>query len=425
VRTIAVLLRAAVVVLVAVGAIVAAIGVAVAAARLADEPAVFLGAGWVVLAGGVALAAAIAAWGIEARAGSKAVAIAVSVLVASAVAGRLVLLPLPDRASPPAPVPGMRIADLSTGSRLAYVRVPAHDGASGAAPIVVLHGGPGVADMRGDLAFFGRLAADGRDVILYDQVGAGHSSRLADPSGYSLDRDLADLEALLAALGVERAVLVGHSYGASLATAYLARHRSNVERIVLLAPGAIRPHAREYGTGMVDRLSDTQRIALYAQLVQPRALLGWLLSQANPVAAHAFAGDRELDARYDRVYQLNVPGLFCNPGIEPATPTGLGFYTNAIRRDVPDLRPALAGVTVPALILKPQCDYLPWIFGVDLAKALPVADLVYIPGAGHSLYAERPDVVLAELRAFLSDRPLPIAPRADLAPPGDLRGPVG
>ena len=424
--TLAILLRTALVLFVAVVTIGAALGVAVVAAGLFDEPAVFLGAGWLVLAGGVALAAAIAGWGIEVRAGSKAVAIVVSVLVASALTGRLVLVPLPDAASPPAPVPGMQVADLPTGSRIAYVRVPGRDRDAGAAaeaaPIVVLHGGPGVADMRGDLAYFGRLAAAGRDVILYDQVGAGHSSRLADPSGYSLARDLADLEALLAELGVDRTILVGHSYGATIAAAYLARHPSSVERIVLLAPGAIRPHDREYGTGMVDRLSDAQRIALYAQLLQPRALVGWLLAQVNPVAAHAFAGDREFDARYDRIFELNIPGHFCDPRLAPATPTGLGFYTNAIRRDIPDLRPALAGVTVPALILKPQCDYLPWIFGVDLARALPEADLVYVRDAGHLLYVERPEAILAELRAFVTGRPLPILPQADLAPPDDLRG---
>ncbi|GAA3315632.1 hypothetical protein GCM10020219_032590 [Nonomuraea dietziae] len=81
------------------------------------------------------------------------------------------LAPLRD-ALPPPPVAGQRIWELSTGSRLAYVvRKPKRS--RGLPPVVVLHGGPGRADLGGDSAFFGALAADGRPVYVYDQVGGG------------------------------------------------------------------------------------------------------------------------------------------------------------------------------------------------------------------------------------------------------------
>jgi proline iminopeptidase len=94
-------------------------------------------------------------------------------------------------------------------------------------------------------------------------------------------------------------------------------------------------------------------------------------------------------------------------------------------RRIPDLRPALAGVTAPAIVIKPQCDYLPWTFGTDLVDALPNADLVYLRGAGHSLYVERPDEVGGLIEAFLTGEELPIPPITDLAPPPDLDGPAG
>lgn len=404
-------------VILVVASVIIAAAASLGSAMLIVAPPAFLAVGWIVLAGGTVLAARVA------RAGRAAAVVAV--VLVTGVIGAFVAVPLGDAAQAPAEVPGIRSADLATGSRLAYVRVPAAGPPTGD-PIVFLHGGPGVADMRGDLAFFSSLTETGREVILYDQVGAGHSSRLDDPTAYTLERDRADLEALLEQLGVERAVLIGHSYGGTLAAAFAAEHPDRVSGLVFLAPGAIREHPREYGTGMVDRLAPQQRSALNGLLFQPRALFGWLLTQGNPRAAHAFAGDREMDARYDRIYAASLPGLFCgSPPADVELPHGLGSYTNAMVRQIPDLRPSSARVDAPALVIKPQCDYLPWTFGTDLVTALPDARLVYLRDAGHSLYAERPDEVRGLIEAFLADEPLPIPPVTDLAPPADLDGPTG
>lgn len=413
--------------LILLATLVAAAAAAILAARVAPEPLAFLGAGLLVLVVGTAAAAFVATAGRSVSVVRRRLIAAASVVVAAVVVGALVIVPLGDPAVPPTPVPGMELADLPSGSRIAYVRVPGDPSgaSSGDEPIVVLHGGPGVADMRNDLVFFRRLAADGREVILYDQVGSGHSGRLDDPTAYTLERDVADLGALLDLVGARRAVLVGHSYGGTLAAAFAAATPDRVAALAFLAPGAIRPHAVEYGTGMVDRLTPDRRRTLYAALLEPRALFGWLLTQANPRAARALFPDHEMDARYDRTYALSAPGLYCDPPPDPALPHGLGFYTNAVRRTIPDLRPALAGIHVPAIVLKPQCDYLPWTFGTDLVAALPDASLVYVEGAGHSLYAEKPDGVFGVLQAFLAGEASPIAPRTDLEPPANFTGPLG
>lgn len=411
------LVRLAGAVALVVASVVAGAAASLGSAMLIVAPPAFLAVGWIVLAAGTVLASRVA------RAGRTVATVAV--VAVTGVGGAFVAVPLGDAARTPADVPGMRSAELSTGSRLAHVRVPP-DGPVSGDPIVFLHGGPGVADMRGDLDFFASLAETGREVILYDQVGAGHSERLDDPTAYTLERDRADLEALLEELGVGRAVLIGHSYGGTLAAAFAAEHPDRVSGLVFLAPGAVREHPRAYGTGMVDRLTPQQRNALNGLLFQPRSLFGWLLTQANPRAAHAFAGDREMDARYDRIYEASLPGLFCRvPPAEGDPPRGLGSYTNAMVRRVPDLRPALAGVTAPAIVIKPQCDYLPWTFGTDLVDALPDADLVYLRGAGHSLYVERREEVRSLIQAFLADEELPIPPVSDLTPPPDLDGPTG
>jgi len=147
-----------------------------------------------------------------------------------------VLVPVGDPPLPPAPVAGQRQWALPTGSRIAYVRRPAV-GRPRPTPVVFLHGGPGIADMVGDAAYFGQLTADGYDVWVYDQVGSGRSSRLADPRGYTIPREVADLEAIRGRIGADRMVLVGHSWGGQVAAAY----PEHVAKVVFSSPGPLAP----------------------------------------------------------------------------------------------------------------------------------------------------------------------------------------
>jgi L-proline amide hydrolase len=87
---------------------------------------------------------------------------------------------------------------------------------AGRAPVVVLHGGPGLAHF-GCLPMAG-LAAAGRSVIHYDQLGCGNSTHLpdADPSLWTVQLFKDELANLLTALRIDRYHLVGHSWGGML-----------------------------------------------------------------------------------------------------------------------------------------------------------------------------------------------------------------
>jgi proline iminopeptidase len=337
------------------------------------------------------------------------------------------LLPLHDPAIPPTPVPGQQFWQLPTGSRIAYVEIPAV-GPRRPDPIVFLHGGPGAADMAGDAAYFGQLARDGYDVWVYDQLGVGRSARLHDPRGYSVGRDAADLDAIRQRIGAQRLILIGYSYGATVAAAYLAQHPDRVAKAVFSSPGPIRWPGAPVGGGLFTRLDPSRRRQLYAAVLQPRVLLAWLLVQVNPKAAHALVGDQELDRRFDLLANLAAPGVFCD-GRAPRPPRGgLGAYASLVPQALqapagPDPRPALARLRTPALIIKGSCDYLPWSTALDYRAALSSAQLVYLRGAGHQAYGDQPASYLAILRAFLQGTQLPSAPYAGDAVPGDYQGP--
>jgi len=98
-------------------------------------------------------------------------------------------------------------------------------------PLMLLHGGPGHSH-HGFHPAFSRLG-DGVRVIYYDQRGCRHSE-YAPGAGYSVGQSADDLEALRRALGIDRWVLLGHSYGGFLAQCYAAKYPQSVAGLLLV-----------------------------------------------------------------------------------------------------------------------------------------------------------------------------------------------
>jgi proline iminopeptidase len=258
-------------------------------------------------------------------------------------------------------------------------------------------------------------------------VGTGRSARLDDPREYTLARDVADLEAIRERLGAPRLILIGHSYGATVAAAYLAAHGDRIARVVFSSPGGLPP--TDAGTGnLIGRLTLEQRLGVYALLLHPRALLAYALLQRDPLAVHALADDAELDARFDAIYNRARPALHCRGAAPGPELHGLGFfahyYPQSATSPAPaDPRPELAARVTPALVLKGSCDYQTWSSAVEYVQALPEAQLVYLSGAGHNAYQDQPDRYLAVVTAFLLDRSLPEPRYQGAHPPDDYEPP--
>lgn len=405
----------------------AGLAVLLATARVTAQPAGFLSAG---LAGFIGLAAA-GIWLLTRRVAEGRARLRMISLIGAVAIGvpTFVLTAVVPSTEPSAvqSVAGQQVWHLQTGSQLAYVRVPAI-GSPRPTPIIFLHGGPGTPDMPSDRSYFGQLAADGFDVYIYDQLGSGRSSRLADPRGYTVARDVTDLEQILATIGARKVVLIGHSYGAQVAAAFLAAHPDRVDQVVFSSPGSLDP-ADTSGGNLTSRLPLGTRMRLYGRLMWPRNLLPYLLLQVNPNAAHRFAGDSEMDARNDRVYATSEPALHCadSPPHTPV-PTGMGFYRlqypqSAPAPPEPDVRPALTHIATPALVIKGSCDYQSWSSATSYLQTLPNARLVYLHG-GHNTYQDDPEQYLATVRAFLTGRQLPVMPWRGPSIPPDFQGPA-
>jgi proline iminopeptidase len=247
--------------------------------------------------------------------------------------------------------------------------------------LILIHGGPG-ADFRSLLA--ARAFADhGFQVIFYDQRGAGLSRR--EPRNQfeqrgAVDMMIADLDALIAHFnsdGARRVFLMGHSWGAMLATGYISRHPLKIAGAVLAEPGGFTwTQAREYSNRAL-------RIRPFAEEFND----GFFPD-------HVFAGRSEhevLDYRAGFFTDLeSAPGnMVGNAGPYPYWRAGavahLGLITHAERYGF-NLATGLAAFTTEVLFLYSELNRA---YGREWAAAVaatyPNARLDVVRGSGHEM----------------------------------------
>jgi proline iminopeptidase len=337
------------------------------------------------------------------------------------------------REAPPIPR-GAGYWNLSTGSHIAYLKVPAQ-GRARATPIILVGGGPGEEDVAdsSQTHFFGQMVQLGYDVYFYDQIGSGLSARLADPGQYTLARHVADLEAIREKIGAQQVILMGASWGGTLVATYMATYPEHVAKAIFTSPAPIN-EAEWSDEGLItSRLSAAEQQQYHTTLYTPRVITWYLLGLINPRAAHTLVSDREADAFFNTFLQRIYQGTVCDPAHLPKGPLqGDGFYDNVFtsrdaqtRHGNVNPRTRLSSNHTPALILTGACNFIKWAVTWQYKATLPNSTLLYFPHAGHVIYLDQPALYLASIRAFLLGTPLPLHPWTTAHPPDTLEGPAG
>lgn len=221
------------------------------------------------------------------------------------------------------------------------------------------------------------FAHHGSNVLSVDLPGHGKSGGGARNSIASI----ADwLIALLDALGVDRAVLVGHSMGALAALDMAARHPERVRALALLGPAAPMP--------VSDALLDAAQAGDHLAY---ELMTGWTFSPVSHLG-----GNRQ-------------PGVWMTTNalrlMERARPGVLHADLVACHGHADGLAAARA-VRCPVLLVFGQRDLMvpPKNAGL-LRDALTNKRVVMVAECGHNMMAEAPDVVLDALREFIGSLP--------------------
>ncbi len=116
--------------------------------------------------------------------------------------------------------------------------------------------------------------------------------------------------------------------------------------------------------------------------------------------------------------------MACDPKTFPENHNLLiGFWALLIPDELPEpaneaVKIKLRSMTLPVLILKGECDYIKWEVTYEYKSLLKNATLLFLEGAGHMPFLEKPDLVLDSIRSFLLDEILPLPPYTGDLPPG-------
>ncbi|MEN3279685.1 MAG: hypothetical protein V7607_825 [Solirubrobacteraceae bacterium] len=261
---------------------------------------------------------------------------------------------------------------------------------AGALALFVLHGGPGL-----DHTMFGSYLdplGDLARLLLVDERATGRSEPSV-PETWTLERHAADVEALAAAMGLQRYAVLGHSYGALIALQHAVDF-----------PG--RPAATIVSSGVPDArfLADVERELAQFEPIELREQVQ--ASWANE--AHART---QQDMAAIMVDQL--PFHFADPR-DPRIGQLLAEMGDAIYG--PDvLRAAatadygaiavedrLGDVTHPLLVLAGRHDRTCSVAAAQaIADGVPGAELVVFERSGHMTFVEENDAYVTAVRAFL------------------------
>lgn len=281
--------------------------------------------------------------------------------------------------------------DAGSGVRLFY-RV---DGNASRA-VVVLHGGPGFSHdyLADDLL----PLANAQRVIHYDQRGSGRSTLVSGAAALDGRRFADDLEAVRLHFGLERLMLLGHSWGAAVAALYAMRHPQRVDRLVLVGPMPLR---RDELANTFARVRESGDVEWRRQLeARGRALMD---APGDEMACRAFYDTWFTPFFGKAAARARSRGSFCAGTVESRRNKAFNVdrYTVESLANF-DWRGALGAVTAPALVVHGSADVISADSAREWTAALPNARFVLLDGVGHFPYLESPERFYPMVDAFLA-----------------------
>ena len=253
-------------------------------------------------------------------------------------------------------------------------------------PVLVLHGGPG-GSCNPELY---KLLDFGHPIYTYDQLGCGMSSDAEDRDGYSLQIYVEELEDVIEGMGLHKFILMGASWGASLAVSYALEHGTeNLKGLILVSPylsGKLWNADQEKN---IDELpSDTQKIL-----------------RAGGTSPEFYSALYDYYKRYLSVTgQCDIPGSSPENGIPD--PYRVMWGTSELKCEGTmagyDVTDKLCRIDTPACLMCGDSDEVRTETLAYLASLFQDSEQQSVPRAGHRVRADNPEGYRGVLKSFIA-----------------------
>ena len=225
--------------------------------------------------------------------------------------------------------------------------------------------------------FYDRMAAFCR-LILFDRRGTG----LSDPivGGFTMEDRTADIRAVMDAVGLDQAVLLGSSEGGSASIYVAAMYPDRVTALVLYSPGIVLKADDECPWAWSGDFLEAFLAGLDDDWATGRGV-----GAVNP----SLREDPEARSWYARYFRLSA-----SPSLA---------RTLLLHNAEGDVRPLLPSVRAPTLVLHRSDErWLSVEHSRYAANKIPGARLVELPGTDHYIWEQNADAVIEEIEEFLT-----------------------
>jgi len=259
--------------------------------------------------------------------------------------------------------------------------VPGPGGLEQRPTVVFLHGGPGLDHSGFKLGL--EALREVAQLVMYDHRGQGRSDA-RPPEEWSLDTLADDVVRLCDALGIERPIVLGHSFGGFVAQRYLGRHPHHPGKVILSSTAARTDVAR-----IVARFR-----ALGGDEAGAAAAAFW--ADADPTAAPAYL--QRCTPLYTRTCADLPDGRLARIRPEVAS----HFFAGEQRSF--DLRADLARACCPVLVLAGEHDPVcPIESAEEIVAHLPAQFVRFerFEQSGHGVFHDEPARALSVIRSFI------------------------
>ena len=255
-------------------------------------------------------------------------------------------------------------------------------------PMLFVHGGPGL-----DHTYFRPWLdplSDQFQLIYYDQLGQGCSTRPASYVEIGIDTWADEIDALRAFLGHERMILFGHSFGSFIAQEYALRHGNHLDGLILCA---------------------TTPVLDYQDVTMMNAQMRGTAEQVQAVVK-LFTEPVADDAAFRQLWMKILP-LYFHP-YDPRVGTAMDITTRysaeafnqAARNCVPTFNTLsrLSEIAAPTLILAGRHDWImPPTQGAErIHAAVPSSKVVIFENSGHFPFIEEADPFVATVKDWIA-----------------------
>ena len=280
--------------------------------------------------------------------------------------------------------------------------------------VLVVHGGPGF-PIHGPLPGFEPLASR-YQFHFYDQRGCGRSTRPIDrfqssnfyenvktlDKALGLGAQVADIERIRRILGDDQLIIVGHSFGAFLATLYAAEFPERVKAMILVGPADLLlfPPSTDFFAEIRALLPESRRAA-YADFLKRYMEFGDIFTKSDEQLRALSTEFMKYYAEASQAKKAPVPpeSLFGdNGGWMP-----FGMYLSMGRRH--DCRQAVRAVQAPVLVVHGENDLQPEPSSRSVASAFARSQVAVMRNTGHFPFYDQAAEFAAVAGKFLDELP--------------------